>query len=187
ELESAALGGNRNPQRVAREHELARPRFSRRRTTRAARFARAVDLQDALARGKVPGARDLLDQRFDVGAEELEGLIAALADQVKVPRMAVRVLEAEASLAEIDFSCDPRIDHPLQRAVHGGAADSRRALTVALRGILAPDEVEQIVGGEMSLLSKEHIHDQVALAGAFAAGGADTLEVGGWFHAALNR
>ena len=49
--------------------------------------------------------------------------MAGLADQVEVARLAVRVLEPEAALAEIDLAGDAGVHHPLQRAVDGGAAD----------------------------------------------------------------
>ena len=59
---------------------------------------------------------------------------------MKVPRVPVRMLEAEPALAEVDLAGDARVDHPLQRAVDGGAADPL---------ILAADEIDQIVGAEV--------------------------------------
>ena len=51
ELEAAALGGDRDPQRVAREEQLGRRAVDRRRGRPGpAGLARAVDLQHALAR-----------------------------------------------------------------------------------------------------------------------------------------
>jgi uncharacterized protein (DUF2126 family) len=56
--------------------------------------------------------------------------MAVLADQVKVPGLAVRVFETEAPFTEVDFAGDPGIHHPLKidvvdtwakRAVIGGA------------------------------------------------------------------
>ncbi len=72
ELQAAALGGNRDPQRVAREQQLGRAALGGGRPPGAARLARAVDLQHALARREVARRRHLFDQRLDVGAEELE-------------------------------------------------------------------------------------------------------------------
>ena len=89
---------------------------------------------------------------------------------MKVTRMAVRVLEAEPSLAEVHLARDSRVHHPLQRPVHGRAADPL---------IFAADQIEEVVGGEVALLSQEDVDDQVALAGPLAAGGAEALEVGG--------
>ena len=103
-------------------------------------LAFAVNLHDALARGEVARGGDLLDERLDVGAEELGRLVAGLADQMKVPRVPVRVLEPEAALAEVDLARDARVDHPLQRAVDRGAADAL---------VLAARDVEEIVGAEV--------------------------------------
>ena len=135
----------------------------------AARLAGAVDLDDALARGEAARRRHFLDQRLDVGAEELVRAVAGLADQVKVARMAVGVLEAEPAFAEIDLAGDARLHHPLQRAVDRGAADPL---------IFALDQVDQIVGAEVSLLAEEHVDDQIALAGALGAGRPEPIEIG---------
>ena len=59
---------------------------------------------------------------------------------MKVPRVAVRRLEARAAFAEVDLAGDAGVDHPLQRAVDGRPADARR---------LAADEIEQIVGADV--------------------------------------
>ena len=168
ELEPAALGGNRNAQRVAREEQLARRAFFGRRLAGAARFAGAVNLHDALPRREAARGGDLLDQRLDVRAEELVRAIAGLADQMEVARMPVRVLEAEAAFAEIDLARDAGVHHPLQRAVDGGAADAL---------IFALDEIDEIVGAEVSLLAEEHVDDLIALAGALGAGGAQAIDV----------
>ena len=124
ELEPAAFGRDRDAQRVAREQQLGRRRLRppARRPVRQ-RLAGAVNLQHALPRREAARRRDFLDQRLDVGAEELERVVAALADQMKVARMPVGVLEAEAAFAEIDLPRDARVDHPLQGAVDRRAAD----------------------------------------------------------------
>ena len=136
----------------------------------AAGFARAVDLQHALPRREVARRRDFLDERFDVRAEELEAAVAGLADEVKVARVAVRVLEAEAPLAEIDLARDAGVDHPLQRAVDGRPADPL---------IFAANQIDEIVGGEVPLLTQEDVDDEVALAGTLAPGRTQTLDKGG--------
>ena len=143
ELAAAAFGGNGDAQRVAREQQLGIAAVGLRRAAGLAGLARAVDLHHALARGEVARRRHFFDERFDVGAEELERAIAGLADQVIVARMPVRVLEAEAALAEIDLAGDAGGHHPLQRAVDGGAADAV---------VFALDEVDEIVGAQMAFL-----------------------------------
>ena len=113
--------------------------------------------------------RDFLEQRLDVGAEELERLVAGLADQMEVPRVPVRVLEPEAPFAEVDLARDAGVHHPLQRAVDGGAADAA--------DVLAADQVDEIVGAEVPLLAQEDVDDEVALARAFAARGPKAVEI----------
>src|SRR5262249_16214798 len=130
ELEAAAFGCDGDAERIAREQQLRHAAFRDRRPSGAAGFAGTVNLQDALARGEPAGGSDLLDQRLDIRAQELERSIAALADQVEVPRVPVGVLEAETALAEVDLPRDAGVHHPLQGAVDGGAADSL---------VLAPD------------------------------------------------
>ncbi len=123
ELHAAALGGDGDAQRVAREQQLGGGGLFVGGAAGAARLARAVDLHDALPRGERARRRDFFDQRLDVGAEELVRAVAGLADQVKVPRMAIRMLEAEPAFAEIDLAGNARLLHPLQRAIDRGAAD----------------------------------------------------------------
>ena len=146
------------------------PAFGDRRPPGAAGLAGAVNLQDALARGEIARRRDLFEQRLDVGAEELERPVAGLADEMKVARMAVRVLEAEAAFAEIDLPRDPRFLHPLERAVDRGPADLL---------IFSADQIVQVVRREVAFLAKEDIDDEVALAGTLAAGRPQAIEVGG--------
>src|SRR4030095_842316 len=124
ELHAASLGGDGDAQRVAREKHLGRGRVFVRRAAGGAGLARAVNLDDALARGERARRRHFLDERLDVGAEELVGAGAGLADQVKVTRMAIGMLEAEPAFAEVHLAGDARLLHPLQRAVDRGTADS---------------------------------------------------------------
>ncbi len=159
ELEAAALGGNRDAQRVAREEQVGVAL----RTCCApgpALLAGAVDLHDALRRGEVARGRHFLHDALDVRAEELERPMTGLADQVEVARMAIGVLEAEPALAEVDLAGDAGVHHPLQRAVDGGAADAV---------IFASDEIDEIVGAQVPFLAQEHVDDLLPLAGAFAA------------------
>ena len=169
ELEAAALGGNGDAQRVARKQQLARRAFFGRRPAGAARFAGPVDLDHALPRREAARGGHFFDQRLDVRAQELVRAVAALADQMKVPRMPVGVLEAEAAFAEVHLARDAGVDHPLQRAVDRGPADAM---------IFALDEVDEIVGAQVSLLAEEHVDDQVALAGPLGAGRPKLIEVG---------
>ena len=53
------------------------------------------------------------------------------------------------------------VDHPLQRAVDGGSAELLVFLT---------HQVDQVVGAEMAVLVQENVDDQIAFAGALAAG-----------------
>ena len=86
--------------------------------------------------------------------------MAGLADQVEVARLAVGMLEPEPAFAEVDLAGDAGVDHPLQRAVDGGAADAL---------VFVPDEVDEIVGAEVPFLAEEHVDDLLPLAGALAA------------------
>ena len=73
--------------------------------------------------------------------------MAGGADQVEVARMAVRRLEARAPFAEIDLARDAGVHHPLQRAIDRRAADA---------GILAADEIEEIVGADVAFLGQKN-------------------------------
>ena len=86
--------------------------------------------------------------------------MAGLADQVEVARLPVRVLEAEASFAEVDLARDARVHHPLQRAVDGGAADAV---------VFLANEIDEVVGAEVPFLAQEDVDDLFALAGTLAA------------------
>ena len=88
---------------------------------------------------------------------------------MEVTRLAVGVLEPEPALAEVDLAGDAGVHHPLQRAVDGGAADAV---------IFAADEVDEIVGAQVSFLAQEHVDDLLALAGALAAGRLQPAEIG---------
>ena len=96
----------------------------------------------------MPRRGDLLEQRLDVGAQELGRAMTGGADEMEVPRMAVGRLEARAAFAEVDLAGDAGADHPLQRPIDGGAADARR---------LAAHEIEQIVGADVPFLAQEHL------------------------------
>ena len=80
---------------------------------------------------------------------------------MKVPRMPVGVLEPETAFAEIHLAGDARFLHPLQRAVDGRAADPV---------IFAFDQIDEIVGAEVSLLLEERVDDQVPIPLAGFAG-----------------
>ena len=123
EFHAAALGGDGDAHRVAREQHLGRGRLFVRGAAGGARLARAVDLDDALPRGESARRRHFFDERLDVGAEELVRAVAGLADQVKVTRMPIGMFEAEPAFAEVHFAGDARFLHPLQRAVDRRAAD----------------------------------------------------------------
>ena len=69
--------------------------------------------------------------------------------------MAIRRLETRPAVAEIHLARDAGADHPLQRAVDGGAADAR---------VLVADEIAQIVRAQMALLADEDTENSIALA-----------------------
>ena len=92
---------------------------------------------------------DLFHQRFDIGAEKLRRAVARRANEVEMPRVAVRRLEPGAPFAEIDLPGDAAIDHPLERAIDRGAAHAR---------MLAPDEIKQVVRTEVTFLFQEGPH-----------------------------
>ena len=88
--------------------------------------------------------------------------LAALADEMEMTRVTIGVFEAESALAKVDFPRDARVDHPVQGAVNGRAADP---------AVLRANEIDELVGSEVSFLTKEHVHDEIAFARAAAAGG----------------
>jgi len=90
------------------------------------------------------------------------------ADQVEVTRMAVRGLVAGSTLTKIDLARNAGFDHPLQRAVHSGAADSRHLTT---------DEIEEIVRTQMTFLLEEDPENLVAFGGMLPACRTQTREV----------
>ena len=69
--------------------------------------------------------------------------------------LTIGVLEPESPLAEIDLAGDARINHPLQRAIHRCTADAV---------IVTSNEIDQIVGAEMTFLSQEDVDNLLALA-----------------------
>src|SRR2546425_1520092 len=168
ELEAAALGGNRDPQRVARE-ELFRVAIGRRRLLpRAALLARAIDLHHALRRREVTRRSHFFDECLDVGAEEFRRAITGLADQVIVTGMTVGMLDPETPFAEIALPGDPRVHHPLQRPVDGGAADPL---------VLPPNQIDEIVRAQVPLLAQKDVEDLLPLAGPVTTNRFETLDV----------
>ena len=65
----------------ANTSSVVAPSMRRRRRAGAAVLARAVDLDDRLRRLEAARRGDLLDQRLDVGAEELRRAMAGVADR----------------------------------------------------------------------------------------------------------
>ena len=94
--------------------------------------------------------------------------MAGLADQMEMARLTVRVLEPESPLAEVDLAGNARINHLLQRAIHGCTADAV---------ILTSNEIDQIVGAEMSFLTQEDVDNLLSLTGALAAGWLQPTEI----------
>src|SRR5207244_66411 len=90
ELETAPLGRNGNPQRVARKDQLGCRAADRAGlATGPAFFARAVDLYHRLGGGEAARRRDFLHERFDVRAQELRRLMAGRANQMEMPRVPI--------------------------------------------------------------------------------------------------
>ena len=94
--------------------------------------------------------------------------MADVADEVKVTRVAIRGLETGPAFAEIDLPRHAGTEHPLQGAIDRRAADA---------GILATDDIEQIVGAEMPLLAQEQTQDEITFAGALAPRRAQARDV----------
>ena len=82
--------------------------------------------------------------------------------------MTIGMLEAEPAFAEIDLARNPRIDHPLQRPVDGGAADAL---------VLPPNEIDEIVRAQMPLLAQKDVEDLLPFAGPLAASRLQPLDV----------
>ena len=78
------------------------------------------------------------------------------------------MLEAESPLAEIDLAGNARINHPLQGAIHRCTADAV---------ILMSNEINQIVGAEMSFLTEEDVDNLLPLAGALATSRLQPTEI----------
>src|SRR5215212_10112116 len=97
---------------------------------------------------------------------------------MKVPGVAVRLLETEAPLPEIHLPGNAGFGHPLKRAVNRRPADAM---------VFLANEVDEIVGAEVPLLAEEHSDDKIALAGAFGAGRAHLLDASGCGRDDLRR
>ena len=74
--------------------------------------------------------------------------MTTVADQMKVSRMTIGGLEPRTTLAEVHLAGHACSDHPLQRPVDRRAADSR---------ILAANELEELVGAQMTLLPQKDV------------------------------
>jgi hypothetical protein len=95
--------------------------------------------------------------------------MTALADQMKVAGLSIGVFEAEPAFTEIDLARDARVHHPLQRAIHGGAADPL---------ILVTNQVNEIIGAQVTFLPQEHVDDLFPLARALTALRLQLCEIG---------
>jgi len=169
ELEAAPLRGNRDAQGVTGEDEIGVSVGAGRGAPGAALLAGAVDLDHALGRGETARGRHLFDEHLDIRAEELERAVTALANEMEMAGLPVRVLEPEPPLPEVDLAGDTRVHHPLQRAIDGGAADAM---------VVLADQVEQIVGAQVSFLAQEYIDDLLPFARALAAFRLQPAEIG---------
>jgi hypothetical protein len=94
--------------------------------------------------------------------------VTGLANQVEVARLPIRMLEPEPALSEVDLTGDAGVDHPLQGAVDGGAADAV---------IVLADQIDEIIGAEMAFLPQKDIDDLLPLTGALAARWCQSAEI----------
>ena len=162
ELQAASLRRDGHAQRVPGEHQLRGGAVDRRGLlARPAVVAGPEDLHDRAGGREAARRRNLLHERFDIRAQKLRRSMALGADQMKMPGMPVRRLVPRSAFAEIHLARDVGVDHPLERPVHGRAANSR---------FLPADDVEEIVGAEVTRLTQKYTEDAVALAGALTAG-----------------
>ena len=106
---------------------------------------------------------------FDVGAQKLRRAMADRANEMEVAGMAVGRLEPRTAFAEVDLPGDAAGDHPLQRAIDRGAADAR---------MLAADEIEEIVGAQVTFLFQEGPQNLFAFGRALAACGGEARKIG---------
>src|SRR5207244_13302371 len=90
---------------------------------------------------------------------------------IKVARVPVCMLVPRSAFAEIDLAGDASLDHPLESAVDGSAANA---------GMRTPDEIVQIVRAQVPLLAQEYIQDAIAFAGPLAARRAQAGRIGEW-------
>jgi hypothetical protein len=127
---------------------------NRRRLALAAALAESVHLDDGVGLGEAACRGNLFEARGDVGTEEFGRGSALSADEMEVARAPRRRIVAGAAVAEIHLVRHAGVDHPLQRAVDGGAADLR---------MLTPHGGEELVGADVPLLLQEHVEDAIAL------------------------
>jgi hypothetical protein len=95
--------------------------------------------------------------------------VAFFADQVKVPRVAVRWFEPRAALPEVDFAGQAAVDHPLKSAVDRRTPDA---------GVLAAHHSKKIVGAQVPFLFEEGTQNLFALGRSFAACRTQARKVG---------
>ena len=96
--------------------------------------------------------------------------MTVVADEMKMPWMPVRRLEAGPAFTEIDLPRDARIDQPLERPVYGRPTDTR---------VFATDEIAEIVRAQVPLLAQKDTENAVALTRSLAAGRAEAGEIQG--------
>src|SRR6185436_11036991 len=95
--------------------------------------------------------------------------MAGLADQMKMARLPVRMLEPEAPFTEIDFAGDAGVDHPLQRAIDGRAADAV---------VFPTNQIDEIIRAEVTLLTEEEVDDLLPLVRVLAADRLQSAQIG---------
>ena len=88
---------------------------------------------------------------------------------MKVTWVPVGRFETGTTFAEVDLARDAGVNHPLQCAIDGGAADAV---------IVGAYEIDEVIGAEVAFLAQEDIDDLLPLTRALAAGGLEPAEIG---------
>jgi hypothetical protein len=100
--------------------------------------------------------------------------MTGFANEMEVPRLTIRMLETESAFAEIDLASNASVHHPLQGAIDGGAADAM---------VFFANQIDEIVGAEMTFLTQEDVDNLLPLTGALAARRRQSAEIREGTHA----
>lgn len=95
---------------------------------------------------------------LDLGSKELHGVSTYRTNHVMVAAAVQTVFEAGDAVVEFDLRGETALREELQRAINGGVADGRIALS---------NQVVQFFGGEMVVGSEKDAQDRIALSTVF--------------------